>query len=108
MPMNINLSCDSCGFQTATAETPPAPCPKCGKPMSSARPMSTSMPTMIEDVTPPLSGHSRSSSSSRLAAGGLPRSIDGHEILSLLGYGGMGAVYLAYEPLLDRIVALKL
>src|SRR5205807_3656894 len=47
-------------------------------------------------------------SSRRVAAGALPRSIDGYEILSLLGFGGMGAVYLAYEPLLDRVVALKL
>jgi serine/threonine-protein kinase len=53
------------------------------------------------------------SSSARRAAvrGGtdvLPVSIDGHQIISLLGAGGMGAVYLAYDPLMDRQIALKL
>lgn len=37
-----------------------------------------------------------------------PRSFDGYEIERLLGRGGMGRVYLAYETSLDRPVALKL
>jgi serine/threonine-protein kinase len=68
-----------------------------------------SVPTMIENVTPSQSRQlTRQSTPGRLPSGLLPRSIDGHEILSLLGFGGMGAVYLAYEPLMDRVVALKL
>jgi tetratricopeptide (TPR) repeat protein/predicted Ser/Thr protein kinase len=44
------------------------------------------------------------------AEGDLPRgaSIGRYTVLSLVGRGGMGAVYAAYDPELDRKVALKL
>ena len=38
----------------------------------------------------------------------MPKEIAGFEIRSILGSGAFGAVYRAYDPELDRDIALKL
>ncbi len=47
----------------------------------------------------------RASSTSAFSVG---RTLDQYEIISLVGKGGMGEVYLAFDPRLGRKVALKL
>ena len=37
----------------------------------------------------------------------LPYSIGRYQVTQKLGRGGMGIVYLAYDPFIDRLVAVK-
>ncbi|HKP93895.1 MAG TPA: serine/threonine-protein kinase, partial [Chthoniobacterales bacterium] len=52
--------------------------------------------------------HAAAETLAREAVGPLPRQIDEYQIISRIGVGGMGEVYLAQDPKLKRRVALKL
>src|SRR5262245_17202287 len=64
----------------------------------------------VPTLSPSASGHAPTRPFTPTpSAGGLllPSRFGRYEIRTLLGKGGMGAVYLAHDPHLDRLVALK-
>jgi serine/threonine protein kinase/tetratricopeptide (TPR) repeat protein len=93
------IYCTACGTRHENERL--IVCTECAKPLPRA-PKSNSEPAAVvhERKDPARERPSRSAQ--------MPRNIDGYEIIQPLGHGGMGSVYLAYEPLLDRQVALKL
>jgi len=92
--METQRICPKC-FKPLSADMPPGLCPECLKESQGGSAKARSPGNVVLNFEPPPLEY-------------MARLFPHLEILELIGMGGMGAVYKARQPRLDRLVALKI
>src|SRR5688572_11287611 len=92
-----------------STSTPPKTCPKCGNPIPPEAPQGLCPKCLLLEVSIPTeTGRGPPPKADLPNAAELAAAFPHVEILELIGQGGMGLVYKARQPKLDRFVALKI